>query len=512
VLPRDLVQSALEYAPDATVITDGAGRIVFTNQQVAALFGYTPEELAGGSIEQLLPERFRVRHIAHRNAFTVHPRVRPMGAGLELYGRRKDGSEFPVEISLSPIRRGTETLTAAAIRDITDRKRIEGELIAAREEAKRANVAKSRFLATASHDLRQPLQALALLNGALRRIGTDRDVNEALIHQENAITAMSRLVNALLDISKLESGAIKPEVTDFTVAALFEELHQEFAGLAGAKGLTLQVESCEDDVVRSDRSLIEQVLRNLLANAIKYTREGFVALRCFHEAAILRLEVLDTGAGIPADQLPHIFEEFYQVGVAQNQSSNGYGLGLSIVSRIVRLLDLKLDVRSEPGKGSTFSLELPAGSAYGRPRLGETARRTSPTDRAQGRRRRVLLVEDDRGVRDATRLLLKAEGYEVVTAASPAEALAKADEFGPPDLLITDYHLDDAQSGVDVIRSLRLKLGSELTAILVSGDTSPAVTGLLLDEHMRLASKPIQAEQLLGVMTELLGDLKGAMA
>ena len=249
----------------------------------------------------------------------------------------------------------------------------------ARGVADRANQGKSRFLATASHDLRQPLQTLALLNGTLRRIVGDPDAAEALSQQDQAIGAMSRLLNTLLDISKLESGAIKPEPTDFTVAALFQELRSEFASMAANKGLQLEVEACADQV-HSDPSLVEQILRNLVSNAIKYTREGWVRLRCLHEAPLIRIEVLDTGIGIPADQIPYIYDEFYQVGVPSNSSRDGYGLGLSIVQRLVKLLTLKLDVRSEVGQGSTFSLVLPAGRGHAAPALHSSNRQ--PRNRA----------------------------------------------------------------------------------------------------------------------------------
>jgi two-component system, sensor histidine kinase len=279
-----------------------------------------------------MPERFRARHVGHRAQYANN--IRPMGVGLELYGRRKNGTEFPAEISLSPIEDGDHVLVAAAIHDITDRKRVQAELVLARELAEcareiadRANLGKSRFLATASHDLRQPFQTLSLLNGTLRRIVTEPDA-DALLQQEQAISAMSRLLNALLDISKLESGAIKPEPTDFTVAALFEELRSDFASLAANKGLELQIVPCTD-CVHSEPSLVEQILRNLVSNAIKYTRQGWIQLRCLHEAALIRIEVLDTGVGIPANQLVHIYDEFYQVGVPTNTSRDGYGLGLS---------------------------------------------------------------------------------------------------------------------------------------------------------------------------------------
>jgi PAS domain S-box-containing protein len=522
-IPPELARSALDAAPDAMIIIDASGVIRYANRQVAALFGYPHDDVIGKEVEQLMPERYRGRHLGHRDGYIHNVRVRPMGQGLELFGRRRDGSEFPVEISLSPIEYGERVLTAAAIRDVTDRKRVEAELIVARESAERARAAadrqreiadearesadranqgKSRFLATASHDLRQPLQTLALLNGALRRIDTDSDSAEALEQQEQAIGAMSRLLNALLDISKLESGAIKPEPTDFTVASVFAELRREFANLAANKGLRLEVEACQD-CVHSDPSLVEQILRNLVSNAVKYTRQGWVRLRCLHEDALVRLEVLDSGIGIPADQLPLIYDEFYQVGVPTNSTREGYGLGLSIVQRLVKLLQLKLEVRSEVGKGSAFSLTLPVGN--GRPVGAAQAHETVKAPINKPARTRVLLVEDDLAVRDATRLLLKVAGYEVMSVATLAEALQKTRELDGIDILVTDYHLRDGETGIQVIAALRETTGAPLRAILITGDTSTAIKELPCDSNLRVASKPIRAEELLGLMRALLG-------
>lgn len=500
MLPRELVESALGSAPDAMVITDGSGSIVFANRQVTAVFGYDADEIIGRPIEHLLPARFRTQHITHRDSFVSAPRVRPMGVGLALAARRMDGTEFPVEISLSPIEEGEGALVAAAIRDVTDRKRIEDELVAAREAADHANQAKSRFLAAASHDLRQPLQTLSLLNGTLRRGSMDATSTEAVAQQEQAIGAMSRLVNGLLDISKLESGAIRPEITDVTVASIFKEMEQEFAGLAASKGLELEVEPCAD-TVRSDLSLLEQILRNLVSNAIKYTKRGKVLVRCLHETALVRLEVLDTGIGIPVDEVPYIFEEFYQVSVGPNTTRDGYGLGLSIVNRIVTLLGLKLTVQSEPGKGSTFALILPAGqpAAPAASRIG-----SEPTPSAKHAGVRVLLVEDDAAVRSATRMLLGCEGYQVTAVSTAAQALEQAEADSSIDLVVTDYHLGAGETGTQVISALRAALARPLKAVLITGDTTTAVMEFPGDSLLRFVSKPVQPDELLATIRALM--------
>jgi PAS domain S-box-containing protein len=500
LLSAELVRHILDSAPDAMVIIDPTGTIVFANRQVTVLFGYESREVKGKPVELLLPERFRSRHVQHRTGYATNLRVRPMGNGLELFALRKDGTEFPVEISLSPISDQGEKLIAAAIRDVTERRRIERELSLARESAERTHEAKSRFLATASHDLRQPVQALALLNGALRRMARDPDLTEALAQQEVAIDSMGRLLNALLDISKLESGAVRPAPCDCNVMELFSQVRNEFAGLANNKGLQFEIQPCAAEI-HTDPVLIGQVLRNLVSNAIKYTLHGKVALRCRAGDGQFLLEVSDTGIGIPPEQLAHVFEEFYQVGVKTNATRDGYGLGLSIVQRIVQLLGHKLEVTSQPDRGTTVIIRVPAGSqgVAGSQEPGD-ARHAGATMRVLPH---VLLVEDDPGVRNATRMLLKVEGFRVTTATGVAEALQAARAHPDITLLVTDFHLPDGETGTMVIEALRERLSPELPVVLITGDTSTAVRELRHDELLRLASKPINADELMRLVREL---------
>jgi PAS domain S-box-containing protein len=501
MLSSELVRSVLDSAPDAMIIIDPNGKILFANRQVKALFGHDAPDILGRPVEMLLPERFRQRHAGHRSAYTGNVRVRPMGAGLELFGMRRDGTEFPVEISLSPITQEGETMVAAAIRDVTARKQVEKALQEARQDAEHANLAKSRFLATASHDLRQPLQSLSLLNGALRRMIRDDDSTDILAQQETAIDAMSRLLSALLDISKLESGAIKVTPTVFEVRALFDDMRREFGAMARNKGLAFSIDETPECVL-SDPALIGQVLRNMLSNAIKYTKKGRVELRCSREGEQVILEVRDSGVGIAREQIPLIFDEFYQVGVNPNSSRDGYGLGLSIVQRIARILALDIAVTSEPGRGSTFSFKLPAAERV----AAEPARKERPEPEVESGSDlgEILLVEDEPGVRNAMRMLLKLEGYSVTPAATAQEAVDRLRRGEHFDLLISDYHLDGGRTGTQVIATAREVNGAGVKAILVTGDTSSAVREIQCDANLRITSKPINSGELMALVRGLI--------
>lgn len=510
--PPELARSVLESAPDAIIIVDAKAVVRFANRQVMELFGYSREAIVGKSVELLVPERFREGHVAHRQQYAANPRMRPMGQNLELYGRRRDQTEFPVEISLSPVANFEELLIAAVIRDVSDSRQVRDELLAARvsadhakDSADRANRAKSRLLATASHDLCQPLQTLTLLNAALRRVAPDPAVTDMLTQQAAALGVVSRLLSALLDMSKIESGVVKPQSCDFAVSAVFDELKRSFLEIATAKDLRLEIESTSQ-WVRSDPLLVDQILKNLLSNAIKYTSAGRVALRCLTgEDTVARLEVIDTGIGIPADQLACIYDEFYQVTHDATVGADGYGLGLSIVKRLVELLGAKIEVHSQQGKGSTFALLLPVAEKGSQ----TTHLRTqSPENGALSLGSRpaahVLVVDDDQRVNDATCLLLRAEGYQITPATSLKEAVQAARQSGGFDLILTDYHLRGDETGSEVIKVLRQTFDPRLPAILLTGDTSSSMDLSPSDPHLRLATKPISAAELLQLLSELL--------
>ena len=502
-----LFESALQAAPDAILMVDAAGCILFANSAAERLFGAAGAQLAGEPIEHLLPAQLRARHEALRAEFLSAPRTRPMGPGFDLHARRSDGSEVPVEIALSPVTLAERTLVIAAIRDVSDRKRIEGQLSTqreaaelarvsaceARELAERASSAKSRFLATASHDLRQPLQTLALLNGTLRRLTHDPSAFDALQRQEQAIGVMTRLVNALLDIGKLESGAVRPQIEALAARPLLEPLQQEFAALAEQKGLALRVE-VQEGVLRTDAALLEQVLRNLLSNALKYTVRGEILLRCGFEPPLAYLEIRDTGIGISPQQLPLIFNEFFQVDTPAAVARSGYGLGLSIVSRIVGLLGLKLQVQSAPGAGTRFLLTVPAEPADGQAD-GPIVCASAP---------RILLQVNEASLRGTAQQLLRSAGYEVIGADTEADAPEAIESRMPIDLLISDVHLSGGTGGAQVMAALRARLGAPLPAIFLSADPATDARVSAPEGFWCTAHVPLRAEELLGAVGQML--------
>ena len=486
-------RTLLESAPDAMILVDDTDKIVVVNSQTEQMFGYDREEMLGQTVEFLLPERFRRHHVGYREGFVTDPAIRPMGAGQALVGLRNDGSEFPVEISLSPVPTTSGNFVSSVIRDVTDRKRMENEIIAAQEAAERANKANSAFLAAASHDLRQPVQALSLLNGALRRTVKDERALEMIEYQENSLTAMTNLLNSLLDISRLDAGAITPDFEEFPMQRLIDRLTAEFARQAQNKGLKFSFQSC-DATVRSDPNLLSEIIQNLVSNAIRYTDKGEINLTCVETDGQCRVEVSDTGIGIESDQLEEIFREFHQCK-SPGASKEGFGLGLAIVRRLADLLEHAIAVESDPGKGSKFSVRIPIVASDSQVSEVHAADDLTQHGQASGL---IILIEDDVNVANAWGLLLEAEGYEVAMAASAKEARALVDHLDiTPTLLISDFHLLDGSTGVEAVTEIRKYYDKNIPAFIVSGDTSKVVKDARPVENSTLMSKPVSTERLL---------------
>ncbi len=488
-------RNVLESAPDAMIIIDHLGKITVVNVQAEKMFGYSREQLLGKEVEMLLPEEVRTRHISHRAAYSAAPSLRPMGSDLELFGQRADGSKFPVEISLSPFVSASGAFVSSVIRDVTSRKAMEADLISARQEAERANKANTAFLAAASHDLRQPVQALALLNGALRRTVDNELALEMIESQQNSLDAMTNLLNSLLDISRLDAGKVEPEFEEFRIQRLVDRLFAEFSRQAGQKGLRFEADSCSGIIVRSDPNLLGEIIQNFVSNAIRYTDKGEVRLACRETDGALWVDVTDTGIGIDPAQLDEIFLEFHQIRTP-GMEKEGFGLGLAIVKRLADLLGHEIHVSSDPGNGSVFSVRVPVVDArtLSRSPSESTPESTTACD-VSGL---IVLIEDDFKVANAWGLLLEAEGFRVAAAASAKETAAVVKHLaGPPDLIISDFHLADGSTGVEAVAMVREAFDKNIPAFIVTGDTSKMVQEARATDNCVIMNKPVNTEHLL---------------
>jgi two-component system CheB/CheR fusion protein len=387
------------------------------------------------------------------------------------------------------------------IEDITDRKHAAEALEAAKRQAEHANLGKSRFLAAASHDLRQPLQTISLLHEILAKQIKDETTLALVGRLDETVSAMSSMLDTLLDINQLEAGIVRREMVDFPINAVFDHLQTQFSFHAAAHGLGWRVVPSSLSV-RSDPRLLEQMIRNLLSNAVKYTDKGKILLGCRRRGDQLRVEVWDTGIGVPGEQLQAIFEEFHQLDNSARERSKGLGLGLAIVERLADLLGHAVDVRSRPGKGSVFAVEVPRGqdAPQWRPRqIWHEAKEAAHRSGA------ILVVEDDPPVREMLALLLEGEGHHTTTAEDGRKALdLVARGAMRPDLVVADYNLPKGLNGLQVVAGLREMLGHEIPAVILTGDISTDTLREIVQRgHLHL-NKPVKAKELIGLIQRRL--------
>ncbi len=379
------------------------------------------------------------------------------------------------------------------------------DLAAKMDMAERAIHAKSRFFAAASHDLRQPLHALTLFVAALKARSQQSETQNLVDNIEASTATMEQLFNALLDISRLDAGTIEAHPVHFRLHDMLLDLDKRFGALATEKRLRLRFRPC-DVTLYSDPLLIERILVNLISNAIRYTDDGGVLIACRRRGRMLSLSVIDTGRGIPPDQQESVFQEFVQLNNPARDRNKGLGLGLAIVSRLGRLLGHRVELRSRPGHGSVFSIDVPLGDAQLiKAHTAAASPGFIPDDAL------VLLVDDESAILRGMAELFDNWHIDLVTAHSADEAVQWLDSIGRvPDVIVSDYRLPDDTDGIEVITHLRRKYGPDIPAILVTGDTAPDTILRISQAGFPLLHKPLRPAKLRALLTHLIQQARSA--
>jgi signal transduction histidine kinase len=365
-----------------------------------------------------------------------------------------------------------------------------------------ANQAKSRFLAAASHDLRQPMHALRLFVGQLRSARHSTDLNALVARIETAATAMGELLDELLDLSKLDAGVVSARPQDLRIADLLESMAAQFAPLAREKGLKLRIVP-SGAWVHSDPVLLQRILLNLVSNALSYTERGGALVGCRRRGQSLRIAVWDTGCGIPEDRRQDVFREFVQLDHPRRDRGKGLGLGLAIVSRLAQLLGSRIELRSTLGRGSMFAIDVPLADAASQ--VEPAAQRESQQHPASLRGTFVVIVEDDEPALVGMQRLLEDWGCLTLTAGSAAEALDRLTEHDrPPELIVCDYQLRVGVTGIEAIHHIRMAAQCPVPAVLVTGDTTPEVLRAANEHGLPLLHKPVSPAKLRALLARLL--------
>lgn len=416
----------------------------------------------------------------------------------ELTYRRGDGVITTFLVNATPVRdsEGRTVLAVATFDDISERKRLENDLRAAKEQAERADRAKSTFLAAASHDLRQPAQSIWLLADELARRFGSGDAGPLLHALAASAAAMRTLLDGMLDISRLDAGIVKAKPAPLAIGPLLARMGTEYRLEAQEKELELRVMKT-DAWAMTDPGLLERILRNLLENALRYTRKGRILIGCRYRGDHLRIDVVDTGIGIPPERIDEIFDEFVQIGNPERDRTKGLGLGLAVVKRLAELLDHTIGVASIPGRGSRFSIELPR---VEQPKPKPTTKMSNDKAMKPGT---ALVIDDEALILMSLRLVLEEWGWTVLTAGSESEALATLNSGKScPDVIVADYRLREGRTGTEAIHNIRRICEQNIPAILLTGDTSVERIQEAARDGTRLIHKPVDPARLRALLAE----------
>jgi PAS domain S-box-containing protein len=516
---------------------DADERYKFINEPYRRWLDHREEEIIGRRMSDVLTREFYdrresyVRRALSGESVTFEVELTPSGAARPSYGlatfvphvgddrrilgfftlmqditerRRIDAA---LKEAKETLERRVEERTAALTllnekmqREIAERRQIEAALQTAKSEAEQANLGKTKFLAAASHDLLQPLNAARLFVSALSDLDQDKRNRGLIENVDEALGAVEDLLGALLDISKLDAGAVSPEIIDFQASSLLVPLTTEYTVLASERGLRLRSVS-SNCVLRSDVRLLRRIIQNFLSNAIRYTPAGRVLLGCRRTRAGLRIEVWDTGLGIPDEKLDEIFEEFRQLHNAPARQDRGIGLGLAIVKRIAKTLNISVGVRSVPGRGSVFFVTLPFGDApVALPRIAERSVVEQGLSQSI-----VLVIDNEHSILSGMNALLTGWNCRVYVAASGDEALRVLPSLpAAPDLVIADYHLDDGALGVSELERVSRACGRALPGIIITANRAKEVQAVARRHGYRLLNKPVKPAQLRSLMIQML--------
>ncbi len=494
---RDRYADLFDLAPVGYLILDISGHIRQVNLAGAEMLGLRGAQLLNFEFFKFVAREYQDTLYQHLRQVFKNQTRQSCEVGLELF----DGSGLFVKLDsvVHPEVAGDIPRCLTLVSDISALKKAQTVSRQAREAAEQANRAKSHFLAAASHDLRQPLQVMTTIVDLLKIKLNDETALELVDMLSKSLFNLNELLNTLLNLSQLESGSITAKSKEFPVDDLLQRLDATYRPLAENKGLSLRV-ARSSAIIRSDPVLLGQILDNLVSNAIRYTEAGKVLLGCRHHGAMLRLEVWDTGIGVPEGMHRTIFKDYYQLDNPARDQNNGSGLGLAIAARSAHLLGQQIELKSWPN-GSMFSVEVPlAVCKRGNEKTLASDASMSITTPATS----LLVVDDNKIVLLSLTHLLESYGYKVTGVTNGQEALSRIKGAERFDLIITDYRLPKGETGFELIKTIRQASGMDIPALIITGDPEVATTHEIVSSGIRVLEKPAYAELMNKHIQEML--------